>query len=68
MPANDFGREDVPQWPEISILPEAKHIVESFYRLVDTETEQSFQQWTELFVPDGLVEINLKKVQGHDGK
>ena len=67
MPADDFGRDIVPQWPEIAIPSEARHTVENFYRLVDTETEEAFQQWTHLFVRDGLVEINLHRVQGHDG-
>ena len=54
MPANDLGREKIPQWPEIPIPPGTKNIVEKFYQLVDVESEEAFRQWTELFIPDGV--------------
>lgn len=65
MPATDFGRDGIPQWPDVMIPSSLKETVESFYRLVDTESEQAFQGWTELFIPDGLIEIGKKRVQGH---
>lgn len=68
MPATDFGREAVPQWPEIDIPQGVKDTVQTFYRLVDTESEQAFEDWTALFVEDGLVEIGSKRVQGHAGQ
>lgn len=68
MPATDFGRHSVPQWPEMPILSGARQTVEDFYKLVDTETELAFRAWTDLFIPDGIMEIGPKYVKGHDGE
>lgn len=68
MPANDLGREKTPQWPDIMVPAESRRLIEKFYDLVDTQSEQAFQDWVALFTTDGLVEINLKRVQGHDGE
>ena len=67
MPATDFGRDNIPQWPDndIAIPQGARDVLEFFYRLVDTESEEALKQWTLLFTEDGLVEIGSKRVQGH---
>ena len=68
MPANDLGREQTPQWPGIPIPPKVKQLVESFYSFLDTETEEAWKAWTELFVLEGVIEIGSKMVQGHAGE
>ena len=59
---------ETPEWPEVPVPPGARSTVESFYRLVDTESLQAFRQWTALFVPDGQIEIGPKKLKGHEGQ
>jgi hypothetical protein len=67
MPANDLGREETPQWPDFELPLGSRETVIQFYELVDTESEKAFQQWTDLFVPEGGIEVGRKVVQGHEG-
>ncbi len=68
MPANDLGREIIPQWPATPIAPGSRQTLEAFYTLVDTESESAFQEWTSLFVAEGVLEVGPKYVKGHAGE
>ena len=68
MPATDLGRGSVPQWPETPISPGSRHAIEDFYTLVDTNSESAFGAWTQLFVPDGILEVGPKYIKGHTGQ
>ena len=65
MPANDLGRERIPQWP--TVPAEIRKVVEQFYGLVDTHSEDAFLKWSQLFTTDGVVEIGPKVRTGRDG-
>ena len=65
MPANDLGREKIPQWPDIP--DEIREVVERFYVLVDTHSEEAYRQWSDLFFEDGMMEIGSKVRKGREG-
>ena len=44
-------------WPEYPVPDGVKEVIQAFYRHVDTESEQAFRQWSELFSPEGEVII-----------
>ena len=57
-------------WPEYPVPGGVKKVIYDFYRLVDTESEQAYRQWSELFSTDGEVIIaarNNLRIQGREG-
>jgi hypothetical protein len=68
MPANDLGREKTPQWPEFGVPSEVRNLIDRFYKLVDTESEEAFLEGIDQFTTDGFTEINEKIVRGHPGE
>ena len=68
MPANDLGRENTPQWPDFDVPSEVRSLVERFYDLVDTESNEAFLEGINQFTADGLTEINETIVRGHQGE
>lgn len=68
MPANDLGRENTPLWPEFDVPPEVRSLVNRFYELVDTESNEAFLEGINQFTADGFTEINGKVVEGHQSE
>ena len=66
MPANDLGRESIPQWPDI---PQGvRKVVERFYELVDIHSEDAYREWSQMFTIDGVMEIGSKIRRGREGQ
>ncbi len=55
-------------WPEFPIPEGVKNLVETFYRLVDTESPDAFTQFSNIFTPTGKIIIGAKAVDGREGK
>lgn len=68
MPANDLGREKTPQWPDLGFPTDVRNLVDRFYELVDTESEEAFLEGIDQFTADGFTEINENIVRGHSSK
>ena len=68
MPANDLGRDKTPQWPEFGVPSDVRSLIDRFYNLVDTESEDAFLEGINQFTTDGFTEINEKIVRGHAGE
>jgi hypothetical protein len=67
MPPNNLAGGEKPQWPEIAIPAGVKSALETVYRLIDTESEEAYLQCVDMFVPDGLIEIGAKRIEGREG-
>ena len=67
--AETYDNSKMTIWPEFVVPESIKIFISNFYKLVDTDTREASKKASRMFVPDGKMVINERKViEGHYGQ